>query len=318
MDRDAESASPCISTIRILHDAMGRVDAEQLRAFVAVARVGRFTRAARQLGTTQPSLSRRVAQLEAEVGAKLVVRAPRGVVLTSAGERLLPYAERALASLDAGKNSIEEVSGEPRGMVAIGATPTVGAYALPDVLAEFHSLHPAVVMRIVEALPETLEARVANGEIDMALLNLPVRRLDLAAQKLWQEDYLLAVPRGHKLASSKRPIALADAATEALVVVPGVPATAALFAACEERGVRPHVIVEAENLEAARRMVERGVGVALIPRLMAKETGPRKMVAVEVGRGGIKRQVALVHRGEAYLTAAGRAMRGVVVRMLRA
>jgi LysR family transcriptional activator of glutamate synthase operon len=302
--------------MQLLHRTRLVVDVDQLRAFVAVARQGRFTRAARQLGASQPSLSRRLQQLERELGARLVVRTPAGVVLTSAGENFLGHAERAIASVDAGVTALEELAGQPRGAVALGSQPTIGAYALPEALARFHTEHPEVVLRLREGPAERIEERLASGELDLGLLNLPVRRLDLAAQKLWQEDYLLAVPAGHRLATSGRPIALGEAASEPLVVVDGVASTAALLTACEERGGRPHVVVEADNLEAVRRMVERGVGVALLPRIMAEGAISPRLQMLEVARGGLRRQVALVHRGEAYLTAAARALRTTIVAVL--
>jgi DNA-binding transcriptional LysR family regulator len=296
------------------------VDSDQLRAFVALAREKRFTEAAKRLSTSQPTLSRRVQQLERELGARLVVRGPGGVVLTGAGARFLPQAENALGSIDAGVAALGELATEPSGRVAIGGQHTVGAYVLPAVLAAFHERHPAVRLRIVEGLPAELEERLAGGEIDLALLNLPVRRLDLTAQKLWQEDYVLAVPPQHRLAASRRPIALTEAAEEALVVIPHVPATAALEAACAERGKQPRIVIEVENLETARRMVERGVGVALLPRIVAQSHAQSdrkgRFVAVEIGRGSFKRQVALVHRGETYLSAAARALRALLVERL--
>jgi DNA-binding transcriptional LysR family regulator len=278
------------------------VDLDRLRAFVAVARSRRFVRAARILGVSQPSLSRRVQQLEHDVGAKLVVRTPAGVVLTSAGERFLPHAERALASVDAGRSAIDELSGQPRGTVTLGSQPTISAYVLPPVLARFHARHPDVVLRLREGPTEQLEERVAAGEIDLAIMNLPVRRVDLAAQKLWQEDYVL--------------VALAEAADEPLVVIAGIPSTAAMLAACDERGVQPRIVLEADNMEAVRRMVERGLGISLLPRTMAQAADARRLRAVEIARGGVRRQVALVHRGEAYLTAASKALRAVVIEML--
>jgi DNA-binding transcriptional LysR family regulator len=294
------------------------MDVDQLRAFVAVARARRFTRAARTLGTTQPSLSRRVQQLERAVGAKLVVRTPAGVVLTSAGERFLGHAERALASVDAGRTAIEELTDEARGTVALGSQPTISAYVLPALLARFHARNPEVVLKLREGLADQIEERLASGELDLALMNLPVRRLDLAAQKLWQEDYLLAVPVAHRLASLDRVITLAEVVNEPLVVVPGAHATQALIAACEENGARPHIVVDADNLEAVRRMVERGLGVALLPRTMAEATDVRRVRTLEIARGGPRRQVALVHRGEAYLTAAARALRATIVEVTAA
>jgi DNA-binding transcriptional LysR family regulator len=289
------------------------MDVDQLRAFVAVARARRFTRAARTLGTTQPSLSRRVQQLERVVGTKLVVRTPAGVVLTSAGERFLGHAERALASIDAGRTAIEELTDEARGTVTLGSQPTISAYVLPALLARFHARNPEVVLKLREGLADQIEERLASGELDLALMNLPVRRLDLAAQKLWQEDYLLAVPVAHRLASLDRAITLAEVVNEPLVVVPGAHATQALVAACEEKGVRPRIVVDADNLEAVRRMVERGLGVALLPRTMAEATDAKRVRTLEIARGGPRRQVALVHRGEAFLTAAARALRATIV-----
>jgi DNA-binding transcriptional LysR family regulator len=84
------------------------------------------------------------------------------------------------------------------------------------------------------------------------------------------------------------------------------------------RGARPRIVVEADNLEAVRRMVERGVGVALLPRIMAEAAVSERLRTVEVARGGVRRQVALVHRGEAYLTSAARALRSTLVSVLTA
>ncbi len=296
------------------------MDSDQLRAFVTLAREKRFTVAAKRLATSQPTLSRRVQQLERELDARLVVRGPGGVVLTGAGARFLPQAENALASIDAGVAALGELASEPSGLVAIGAQHTIGAYVLPAVLAAFLERYPAVRLRMLDALPPELEERLARGDIDLAVLNLPVRRLDLTAQKLWQEDYVLAVPPHHRLAASRRAIALTEAAEEPLVVIPNVPATAALEAACAERGREPRIVVEVGNLETARRMVERGVGVALLPRIVAQSHAQSerkgRFVAVEIGRGGFKRQVALLHRGEAYLSAAARALRSMIVEKL--
>jgi DNA-binding transcriptional LysR family regulator len=292
------------------------MDVDRLRAFVAVARARRFVRAAQAVGVSQPSLSRRVQQLEDDVGAKLVVRTPAGVVLTSAGERFLPHAERALASVDAGRTAIEELAGEPHGAVALASQPTISAYVLPPVLARFHARYPDVVLRLREATTEQVEERIAAGEIDLGLMNLPVRRLELAAQKLWQEHYVLVVPAGNRLAALGRAVALSEAATEPLIVIAGIPSTAAMLAACDERGVQPRVVLEVDNMEAVRRMVERGLGVSLLPRTMAQAADARRLRAVDIARGGLRRQVALVHRGEAYLTAAAKALRGIVVEML--
>ncbi len=292
------------------------MDVNQLRAFVAVARARRFTRAARQLGTSQPNLSRRLQQLEREVGARLVVRTPAGVVLTSAGERFLSYAESAIAAVDAGRTALEELGdslGAPwRSAASRPSAPT----RCPRRSPAFTRSSRASSCGSAKGSPRTSRRGWRRESSISGCSTCRSAGSNLATHKLWQEDYLLAVPAGHRLATSDRAIALGEAATEPLVVVDGVASTAALVAACEERGARPRIVVEADNLEAVRRMVERGVGIALLPRIMAEAAVSDRMRTLEIARGGIRRQVALVHRGEAYLTGAARALRTTLVAVL--
>src|SRR5215813_9718906 len=182
------------------------VTTDQLSAFLTLAQEKRFVSAARRLGMSQSGLSRQVQSLERELGTRLMVRTPRGVVLTGSGERYLVHAQRALDALQRGAS----------GLVALGTLPTVGAYLLPELLPRFHKLYPEVRLRLLEETSELLEDRVAKGELDLAVLNLPVRRVDLVQQKLWSEDFVLAVPRGHPLAQAKKPVALKDVLGEPL------------------------------------------------------------------------------------------------------
>src|ERR1700691_5808049 len=129
------------------------MDTDQIRAFVVLAREKRLPESAKRRAPSQPTLSRRVQQLERELGARLVVRGPGGVVLTGAGMRFLPQAEHAIAAIDAGGAALGELGSQPTGLVATGAQHTIGAYILPAVLAAFHQEHPAVRLRIVDALP---------------------------------------------------------------------------------------------------------------------------------------------------------------------
>jgi DNA-binding transcriptional LysR family regulator len=293
------------------------MNTEQLRAFVQVAREGRLTVAAKQLGVSQPGLSRQLQSLETELGVRLLVRTPGGAVLTDAGERFLPHARRALDALAVGTAELGALTTTPRGLVSLGTLPTVGAYLLPELVRAFKERYPEVLPRLSEGTHDALEARVASGELDVCIVNLPMRRLDLVAQKLWEEELVLAVPRGHRLARLKRAVALTEVVEEPLVVIPGMSGTHALEAACEARGVKPRVAVEMDSAEGMRRMVERGLGVALLPGLMARDHASGGFDVVEVAKGGPKRQVALVHRGEEYLTAAARALKGFIVEALR-
>ncbi|MCY1083586.1 LysR family transcriptional regulator [Archangium lansingense] len=293
------------------------MNTEQLKAFVQVAREGRLTVAAKQLGVSQPGLSRQLQALETELGVRLLVRTPGGVVLTDAGERFLAHARRALDALTIGTAELGALTTTPRGMASLGTLHSVGTYLLPELVRAFKERYPEVLPRLSEGTHDILEARVASGELDLCIVNLPMRRVDLVAQKLWEEELVLAVPRGHRLTKLKRPVALTEVVEEPLVVIPGMAGTYALEAACEARGVKPRVAVEMDNAEGLRRMVEKGLGVALLPGLMARDNALRDFDVVEVAKGGPRRQVALVHRGEEYLTAAARALKTFIVDSLR-
>ncbi|PTL77089.1 LysR family transcriptional regulator [Vitiosangium sp. GDMCC 1.1324] len=293
------------------------MNTEQLKAFLQVAREGRLTVAARQLGVSQPGLSRQLKSLETELGVRLLVRAPGGVVLTDAGERFLPHARRALDAMTVGTAELGELTTTPRGPVSLGTLRTVGTYLLPELVEAFKRRYPEVLPRLSDGSHDMLEARMASGELDLCIVSLPLKRLDLVAQKLWEEGMVLAVPRGHRLTKLKRPVALTEAVEEPWVVIPGMAGTHALEAACEERGVKPRIAVEMDSAEGLRRMVERGLGVALLPALMTRDHASRNFDVVELTKGGPRRQVVLVHRGEEYLTAAARALKTFIVDALR-
>src|SRR5258705_7644969 len=115
-----------------------------LESFLAVARAGNLTAAARELHVTQPGLTARLQRLEAELGTELLVRLPRGVRLTAAGRALLPYAERALESLDQGTAAVRDLVRGTGGRIEIGAAPALSTYVLPRAPQRFPAEHPAV------------------------------------------------------------------------------------------------------------------------------------------------------------------------------
>lgn len=124
-----------------------------------------------------------------------------------------------------------------------------------------------------------------------------------------RERYVLAVPPGHALSGSRK-VDLSEVVDERFVVIPGAAATAAYQNACEARGVASKVAVQTESVESMRRLVAHGIGVGLVPRIAIEEEGA--LHVVEIGKGRVVRQVALVHRGEGTLTAAARALRTMI------
>src|SRR5918997_3060602 len=144
---------------------------EQLRYFVAVAEARHFTRAAAAVGVAQPSLSRQITALEAELGAPLLTRGE--VALTPAGEALLPVAQGILADVDTARREVRSLVGLRRGRVRLGATPSLSTAVLPRVLRRFHDAHPGIELRVAESGSHDLVRDLLRGELDLALIVLP-------------------------------------------------------------------------------------------------------------------------------------------------
>src|SRR5512140_2283310 len=181
----------------------------QLRCFLAVAEQGHFTRAARELGIAQPSVSALVRRLEGDVGSELFHRTRGRVTLTAAGETLLHYARRIVAEVESDQSQLHEVGELGRGRIAVGATPSLTASLVPPVLARFHATYPRIELVLREAGSDDLVSAVEAGAVDVALVILPVRHEILETQALLREELVLAVAPDHPLARRKT-IAVAD------------------------------------------------------------------------------------------------------------
>src|SRR5262245_656673 len=149
-------------------DRMG-VDLHQLRIFVAVARLGNFTRAAERLGLSQPSLSLHIRQLEQDLGVRLFDRSTRSVALTPAGEDFLPTAERLLDDFRAAAAAVADLAARRRGRVAVAVLPSVAADLLPRAIALLRARHPDVSVSLRDDVAEHIPARVRSGEVDFGL-----------------------------------------------------------------------------------------------------------------------------------------------------
>src|SRR5262245_46035204 len=147
------------------------MDTSLLEVFGTVARAGSFSEAARVLRYTQSAVSRQVATLEAELGAVLFDRLPRGVALTDAGRALQPYAETVLEGLASARRELAALRGLGAGRLRVGAFPTAVAALVPRALADFRAAHPEVALSLLEGLTPRLLERLAAGDADVAVVS---------------------------------------------------------------------------------------------------------------------------------------------------
>jgi DNA-binding transcriptional LysR family regulator len=287
----------------------------QLRCFLAVADHRHFTRAARELGLAQPSVSAQVRGLEADLGSELFHRMKGNVALTPAGEALLPFARRILADVDAATSEVSDVGGLARGRLAIGATPSLAATLVPPVLARFHSAHPGIELTLREAGSMDLVAAVEEGAVDIALVILPVRHDVLETQALLREELVVAVARQHPLAK-RRTIAVGDLRDTPLVMFrEGYDLRSATEAACRAAGFAPTFAVEGGEMDGVLRLTAAGLGAAIVPSLVVEPGGP--LHAVRIERSALTRTVGLAHRRDRRLSRAAQELVDTVRGLVR-
>ena len=175
------------------------MELSDLLTFSTVARLGGITRAADELNTVQSNVTQRVKALEAEIGTALFDRHSRGMTLTGAGRRLLPYAQR-MAALSREALLAARDDGEPKGPLAIGSMETTAAVRLPSLLAEFHRRFPQVRLSLRTSTTADLVAGVLNGTFDGAFVAGPIEHAELDAMVAFREE-LCWSPRGDGRAS---------------------------------------------------------------------------------------------------------------------
>ena len=225
---------------------------------LAVAEEQSFTQAAARLHLAQPSLSRQVRLLEHELGVVLFNRGPgQGpVTLTPDGAALLPFMQRVLADVEATGAEARALSGMARGRLSVGATPSLITSALAPALVAFHDSHPGIDLSVVEAGSHQLVPQVAAGEVDLALVVLPVTDPLVVTTPLFDDPLVLATAPDHPFARRRR-VRVRDLDGLDLVMFrEGYDLRAVTLSACEEAGVEPHLV--SEGAEMAGRPLLRG------------------------------------------------------------
>jgi DNA-binding transcriptional LysR family regulator len=288
------------------------MELHHLRYFEAVARQGHVTRAARELHIAQPSLSKQIQALEAELGVALFDRVGRRVELTAAGRLLLPYARRALREVADARTALRQWSSLEHGQIALGAPPTVGAHLLPQALAEFHQRYPMLELSLREMGAERLAALLDEGSIDLAVVSVALPAF--ASAELFSEDLVVAVAQDHPLAQrqSVRGVELAE---EHFILFPeGYELRSRTFQLCRAAGFEPQVVLDGGETDTVVRLVAAGLGVALVPRLALK--GSVGIVGLNVNDSELRRTLRLIWHPERSLSPAAEALRVFLIERL--
>ncbi|MFM0325713.1 LysR family transcriptional regulator [Caballeronia glebae] len=241
------------------------MDLSALTIFRAVVRENGVTRAAAKLNRVQSNVTTRIRQLEETLGTDLFIRDGRRLVLTPAGETLLPYAERLLALADEARHAVSE--NRPQGRLRLGTMESTAASRLPRVLAAYHQRWPQVTLELTTGVTRALIESVRSFEVDAAVLARPIEPDTLPAEQfefvpVFEEELTLVTPRGQHPASLAREVA----GLTLIAFERGCAYRSYAMRWYEQQGIRPARVLELGSYHAIVACVAAGAGVAVAPR----------------------------------------------------
>ncbi|MBZ5647383.1 MAG: LysR family transcriptional regulator [Acidobacteriia bacterium] len=283
------------------------MDLFQLETFLMVAREGSFSRAAKKLFRTQPAVSQAVRKLEEDVGEPLFDRSSREGLLTDAGRVLHDYAQRLLNMRTEALGALEEMRQLQAGKLSIAANEFTCLYLLP-VLNEFRRLHPLVKITIQRSLASRIPGELLSHNAELGVLTFRPEDPLLRSIIVYRDELAFVVPRNHPLASAKQ-VTIRQLGAEYFVAhnVPS-PYRDKVLETFRKRRVPLHMPVELPTIEAIKKYVAMGNGVALIPLICVEpELARGDLVRVPARELTFDRKMRLVYRKHASLSHAAQA-----------
>lgn len=241
------------------------MDFDQLRYFLKVAERQNITRAAEELRISQPALSRSIQKLEDELGQPVFERRTRAVALTEAGTLLQARAQQVLSILEDTRAEITD-DGQS-GRVRVGAIPTIAPYFLPEVLRQFSGEFPRSALIVQENTTDHLLKALTQGELDLAILALPVAARYLEVEELFEEELLLVLPRDHPLVGKEK-IRPGDVEPYPFVLLDEAHClTDTIVSFCRQRSFQPVAVERTSQLAMVQELVSLSHGVSMIPAM---------------------------------------------------
>ena len=290
---------------------------QQLQYFLATAEHGSFSGAARSLYLTQPSVSEQMRQLEAELGISLFARAGRGLVLTEAGRRFRPEAERVLADVDRARDAVAEVRDLRGGTLGFGMFGTASAYLISDLAADFRRRYPDVRLRLVGLNSSEVAEQVREARLEAGLVVLPIddAGLDIRVARL-EELVVVSREAGHV----EEPVTIERLAQLPLILYDAQygaddPMRRQLLDRAQRANITLRPVIEVEHIEAAVALARRGLGDTIVPRAAISRQSGRGLHFVSFGEP-LYDTFAFIARSEAPLSPAARAFVEIVERRL--
>ena len=274
------------------------MDLQQLRYLVAVADTGNFTRAAERCFVSQPSLSQQIINLEDELGHKLFHRLGRKAVPTEAGTAFIERSRRILADVE---NAAREIRDDPElgRRIVVGTIPTVAPYLLPPVIQRCRTDYPKLVVHIREDFKSGLTRGVLDGDIDVAIVSLPVKDPQLSVEPLFTEKLMLVVGREHRLAKAKTVEAM-DLAEETFILLGDSSSlTSQVQRFCGDNNFEPKIAYRCSQVTTVKAMASLGLGISILPQV-TRSGDDRDLFYRELSGRAPVREIAIMRHLQRY------------------
>lgn len=283
-----------------------RTDWRLFEYFRVAGRLQHITHAAKELGTSQPALSRALKRLEADIGLPLFERTGRAVKLTRYGQSFLRRVETALYEIDQGRQELADMASPESGIVALGFLRTLGVQYVPQLVRRFRAAYPAVRITFLQSNGAALAEKLKDGELDLIFTSTPIETPQFKWRRVEDQELLLLVPRSHRLAGRKT-VALKEVAREPFVSFrPGHAMRRLTDDLCKAAGFAPSFSFEGDDSSSVPGFVAAGFGVAIMP----VESGAFPGVAsIRISKPLARRTIGLGWVDERFLPASARRLR---------
>ena len=269
----------------------------RLEAFVHVANLLSFSKAAEALYLTQPTVTARIQGLERELGEPLFERMGRTIRLTDAGQSFLPHAQRALQAIKEGSDAIATLRDVERGTLSIGTAPTIGTYVLPELLQRFNEQFPGVEVSIRTGRSEDVMALVLADEVQIGFERY-LTHPEIETVALYEDEIFLMSGADHPFAR-RSSVSLTEVVRDSVIFYDERSSYHALsIGIFRDTGVAPRHTLDVDNLEMAKHLVMYGLGLAFLPRVaVQRELEEGSVVQITLDNAEpVSRQIAVIYR----------------------
>ncbi len=282
------------------------MEINELKVLIAVAEEKSFSQAAKTLNKTQPAISQAIRRLENEVGETLFDRSSKEGILTPAGEVLLDYAKQMLSLRRTAKNAVKDLKELHHGKVTISANEHTVFYLLP-IIEEFKKRHPLIKIHVQRGVASRIPKEIMASEVELGVISFKPKDKSVKSIPVSSDELVLIVSPKHQLAD-KKSVSVKDLGIETFIAhnAPS-PYREQVIGKFQTHNVKLNIAIEMPSLEAIKKLVALGAGVALVPKLTAQsEIDNAQLAGLSVKEMKLTRQLHIIYRRNGVLSHAAK------------